>query len=52
MKSFHFSHTIEYEVEAEDEEDAIYQITDLIRRDWPEYIDNGNITVANIVKSK
>lgn len=41
MPKYKFSYTIEYEVEAESEQDAIYEVADLMKRDWPEYLNEG-----------
>jgi len=35
MPNYKFKLVIDYEVESEDEEDALYQLADLIKRDWP-----------------
>ena len=43
MKHYKFTHTISYELEAEDEDDAIDQLADLIKRDWLDYIDSGEL---------
>jgi len=43
MAKYKFKLVIDYEVEAEDEEEALYQLADLIRRDWPYYLDEGDL---------
>jgi hypothetical protein len=40
---YRFTHLIEYTVDAEDEDDAVTQIADLIRRDWIDYLDSGEL---------
>jgi len=43
MPKYKFKLAVDYEVEAEDEEEALYQLADLIRRDWPYYLDEGEL---------
>jgi len=43
MKTYRCKLEIEYEFEAESEEDAIYALADLIRHDWSYYIDEAEI---------
>jgi len=43
MPKYKFKLVIDYEVEAEDEEEALYQLADLIRRDWHYYLDEGDL---------
>jgi len=43
MPKYKFKLVIDYEVEAEDEEEALYQLADLIRRDCPYYLDEGEL---------
>jgi len=47
VKKYKFTYTLEYEVEAEDEQDAIYALADLVKRDWPEYLNEGELTEIN-----
>lgn len=42
--AYKFKYTIEYDLEADNEQDAIYELIDLIRRDWPYYTDEGALT--------
>jgi len=44
MKKYKFEATIGYELEAENEDDVIYQIADLLKNDWKYLIDEGEIT--------
>ena len=44
MKKYKYTYLLDYEVEAETEQDAVYEVVDLIRCDWPEYLDNGELT--------
>jgi len=43
MPKYKFKLVIDYKVEAEDEEEALYQLAELIRRDWPYYLDEGDL---------
>jgi len=43
MPKYKFKLVVDYEVEAEDEEEALYQLADLIRRDCPYYLDEGEL---------
>lgn len=43
MKKYRFSYRIEYEVEGEDEQDAVNALADLLKRDWPEYLNEGEL---------
>jgi len=42
-RKYHFTHTLDYTIEAESEDDAIYELVDLIRRDWEDYADAGDL---------
>lgn len=44
MRKWKFVYTIDYEVEGEVEEDAINAVVDLIKRDWPLYLGQGDLT--------
>ncbi len=44
MKKYKFEVTIGYEVEAETEQEAINEVSYLISKDWPEFIDDGELT--------
>ena len=43
MKTYQFTLTLDYQVQAENEASAICQIHDLIHRDWPDYLNEGEI---------
>jgi len=42
MITFKFTLNIEYEVEAENEEEAVYEVVEIIRKDWIYYADEGD----------
>ena len=42
--AFVFKHKLEYHLDTDDREQAIYDLVDLIRRDWPYYADEGTLT--------
>ena len=44
MKHYKFELTFGYELDAESEDDAINEVADLIRHDWQEFIDEGDLT--------
>ena len=43
MAMYEFTLTLRYQVEGESEGDAINAISDIIRQDWPYYIDEGEL---------
>jgi len=47
MPKYKFKLVIDYEVAAEDEEDALYQLADLMRREWPYYIEEGELELVD-----
>ena len=42
MEVYKFTLTLCYDIEAEDDEDAVYQLVDLVRDDWINYADQGH----------
>lgn len=41
--AYKFKHQIEYELESDNQEDAIYELVELIRNDWIYYADEGDL---------
>lgn len=41
---YKFKLKLEYELKANDEEGAIEELVNLIKRDWPYYADEGELT--------
>ena len=42
--AYKFKLLLTYDLESDEEEDAVYELADLIKRDWPSYIDEGTLT--------
>lgn len=46
MKQYKFTLDLDYEMEAENEEDFIHQVVETIKSDWIYYTDEGNIELV------
>ena len=47
--AYKFKLALEYELHVENEEDAIYELVELIRRDWIYYADEGDLTEVVVI---
>ena len=50
MNIYQFEYTIIYNIKADNEDDAIERIADLIKDDWPDYLDEGELIVLEKVQ--
>ena len=47
MKTYQCTLTIKYHVQAVDENDAVDMLADIIRYDWLNHLDDGELTVIS-----
>ena len=49
---YKFTLKLSYNLESDNEQDAIYELVDLIKRDWQYYADEGNLVEVKGKRSK